>query len=302
MDTSLKSALQKAKRKQLLKVIIASIIAVLILLPILYKTGNFFAAKGASRLHHQLFLYHSIAQPNVQIDSQVTSSSSTLGGNITTNRSKNIHGYLVQWSTLTSSYDWLRNNIDHNELTPGFHSSDSGYFIYDKQTKNKVATFYHPSIQAYYDVPNELGGISQMNNQVAEVAISFDQPYTFKEIHAKIPGDLNIVWLYMASPIVDENKGPSGMPFYGFDPSDSPKDAYKSFLGALEEYDERGDNETIQAYLEENQNKQFDEVKVLGVMLTGRTENFKALENQAFIRGASVGATAQIVPYITPDK
>ena len=29
------------------------------------------------------------------------------GGNIITNRSKNINGYVVQWSTLTSSYDWL---------------------------------------------------------------------------------------------------------------------------------------------------------------------------------------------------
>ncbi|MCB8815426.1 anti sigma factor C-terminal domain-containing protein [Desulfosporosinus shakirovi] len=46
----------------------------------------------------------------------------------------------------------------------------------------------------------------------------------------------------------------------------------------------------------------FDEAKILGVMLTGQTENFKALENQDFIRGASVGATAQIVPYIKPDK
>lgn len=49
-------------------------------------------------------------------------------------------------------------------------------------------------------------------------------------------------------------------------------------------------------------NKPFDQVKILGVMLTGKTENFKALENQNFIRGASVGVTAQIVPYIKPEK
>lgn len=33
-----------------------------------------------------------------------------------------------------------------------------------------------------------------------------------------------------------------------------------------------------------------------------KTENFKALENQEFIRGASVGVTAPIVPYIKPEK
>jgi hypothetical protein len=303
MDTSLNGALKKAKRKQLLKIIITSIIVVLILLPIIYKTGNYFAAKSSTRLHEQLFLHNAIAEPNIQIDSQVTSNSSMFGGNIITNRSKNINGYLVQWSTLTSSYDWLRIHIDHNELIPGFHWSDTEFYEYDKQTKNKVATFYHPSIQEYYDgVQNELGEISQMENHVAEVAISFDQPYTLQEIQAKIPDNLNIVWMYMTSPIMDESKGPAGMPVYGFDPSDSPKEAYNSFIDSLEKYDADGNNETIQEFLNSNKNKQFDEVKILGVMLTGQPPHFKALENQEFIRGASVGATAQIVPYIKPEK
>ena len=303
MDTSLKGALNKAKRKQLLKIIIITIIVVLILLPILYKTGNYFAAKSSTRLHEQLFLHNAIAEPNIGIDSQVTSNSSTFGGNIVTNRSKNINGYLVQWSTLTSSYDWLRIKIDHNELIPGSYSSDTDSYEYDKQTKNKVATFYHPSIQEYYDgIENELREISQMENHVAEVALSFNRPYTLQEIQAKIPDNLNIVWLYMTSPISDESNGPSGMPVYGFDPSHSPKDAFNSFIDSLEQYDANESNETIQEFLETNKDKPFDEVKILGVMLTGQTQNFKALENQDFIRGASVGATAQIVPYIKPEK
>jgi sigma factor regulator len=303
VETSLKGALNKAKRKQLLKIIIITIIVVLILLPILYKTGNYFAAKSSTRLHEQLFLHNAIAEPNIQIDSQVTSNSSTFGGNIVTNRSKNINGYLVQWSTLTSSYDWLRIKIDHNELIPGFYSSDTESYEYDKQTKNKVATFYHPSIQDYYDgIENELGEISQMENHVAEVAISFNQPYTLKEIQEKIPDNLNIVWLYMTSPISDESNGPTGMPVYGFNPSHSPKDAFNSFIDSLEQYDANESIETIQEFLETNKDKPFDEVKILGVMLTGQTQNFKTLENQDFIRGASVGATAQIVPYIKPEK
>ena len=303
MDDSLKGALKKAKRKQLLKIVITSIIVVLILLPTLYKTGNYFAAKSSTRLHGQLFLHNAIAEPNIQIDSQVTSNSSMFGGNIVTNRSKNINGYVVQWSTLTSSYDWLRTLIDYNELTPGFYWSDTEFYEYDKQTKNKVATFYHPSIQKYYDgVQNELGEISKMENYVAEVAISLNQPYTLQEIQAKIPDNLNIVWLYMTSPIADESNGPAGVPVYGFDPSDSPKEAYNSFIDALEKSDTNENNETIQRFLNLNKNKQFDEVKILGVMLTGQTQNFKALEDQDFIRGASVGATAQIVPYIKPEK
>jgi len=303
MDSSLNKALKKAKRKQFLKIVLISIIVVLILLPILYKTGNYFAAKSSNRLHEVLYLYHQVAQPNIQIDSRVTSNSSTFGGNIVTNRSKNIHGYLVQWSTLTSSYDWFGINIDYNELTPGFYWSDNEFYEYDKQTKNKVATFYHPSIQEYHDgVQNELTEISQMENHVAEVAISFDQPYTYQEIQTKIPDDFNIAWLYMTSPIVDESKGPSGTMVYGFHPANSPKEAYDTFMRDLETYDPKGHNDTIQQFLKSNKNKPFDEVKILGVMLTGQTENFKTLENQDFIRGASVGVTAEIVPYIRPEN
>jgi len=302
MEANLKSALKKAKRKQLLKIIVASIIAVVILLAILYKTGNYFAAKSSNRLHEKLFLNNEIAEPNIQIDSQVTSNSSMFGGNIISNRSKNINGYIVPWSTLTSSYDWLRNNIDHNELIPASHSSDTASFEYDKQTKNKVASFYHPFVKEYHDgIQNELKGISKLDNHVAEVAISFDKPYTLREIETKIPDNLNIVWLYMLSQqIVDESDGlPSAsIPVYGFDPSDSPKEAYKSFIDSLK----KSDDNMIRKFLNSNKNKQFDEVKILGVMLTGQTKNFKDLENQDFIRGASVGATAQIVPYIKPEK
>lgn len=303
MESSLNDALKKAKRKHLLKIIITSIIVVLILLPIFYKTGNYFAAKSSTKLHGNLFLHNAIAEPNIYIDSQVTSSSSMFGGNIITNRSKNINGYVVQWSTLTSSYDWFRVNIDTNELVPGFHWSDTEFYEYDKQTKSKSATFYHPSIKKYYNgVQNELGEVSEMENHVAEVAISFDKPYTLQEIQVKIPDNLNIVWLYMASPISDESKGPAGMPVYGFELSDNPKESYSSFVDGLKEYDSNRDDKTIQEFLKVNKNKQFGEVKILGVMLTGKTTNFKALENQDFIRGASVGATAQMVPYIKPEK
>ncbi|WP_223554133.1 MULTISPECIES: sigma factor regulator N-terminal domain-containing protein [Lysinibacillus] len=303
METSLNVALKKAKRKQLLKIIITSIIVVLLLCPIFYKTGNYFAAKSSNRLHEQLFLHNAIAEPNIQIDSQVTSNSSMFGGNIITNRSKNINGYVVPWSTLTSSYGWLRLNIDTNELVPGFYWSDTEYYEYDKQTKTKSATFYHPSIQKYFnDVPNELGEISQLENHVAEVAVSFNKPYTLQEIQEKIPSNLNIVWLYMTSRITDESNGPAGLEVYGFDPADSPKEAYDDFIDTLQEYDANKNDETIQEFLNSNKDKRFEEVKILGVMLTGKTNNFKALENQDFIRGASVGATAPIVPYIKPEK
>ncbi|GLC89598.1 anti-sigma factor [Lysinibacillus piscis] len=303
MEVSLQRALKKAKLKQLLIIIIVSLIVVTVSLAILYKAGNYFAAKGSNRLHDQLFLHNAIAEPNIQIDSQVTSNQSTFGGNIITNRSKNINGYVVPWSTLTSSYGWIKNAVDTNELVPGFYWSDTSFYEYDKQTKNKFATFFHPDIKDYFiEIPNDIEAVSTMEDYVVEMAISFDKPYTFEEIKTQIPDNLNIAWLYMTSPIFDESKGPSGAQIYGFVPSDIPADMYDEFVKNLQNYDKSKQNDAIQAFLKDNKNKSFAEIKILGVMLTGQTKNFAALKGQTFIRGASVGVTAPIVPYIKPAK
>lgn len=305
MEKSINSALKKAKRKQLLKITLISAIIVLIMLPVFWYTGNYFASRNSTKLFAELDLYHAVAAPNIQIDSQVLRDSTMFGGNIVTNRSKNINGYLVPWSTLTNSYNWFTYEIDINEIIPRYHKAKNAQYEYDKQTKNKVATFYHPLNKNYFDgVINELEEISQMENYVAEVAISFDKPYRFSEIEKQIPQNLNIVWIYVTSQIADENNGPLGLPVYGFqlhDPAEI-EPAYKSFVESLEKYNKHGDIEAINEFFKENKDKPFKEVEILGVMLTGRTENFRALIGKDFIRGASVGATAPIVPYIAPDK
>lgn len=303
MDSSIQKALKKAKRKQWVIITLISMIVCVILLFAFNRLGNYLSAQNTARLHDNLFLQHAVSQPNVTINSQVMANSSMFGGNIITNRSKNINGYLVPWSTLTSSYSWFGASIDHNELIPGFHSSGDNNYEYDKQTKQKVATFYHPAIKQYYDgVQNQLEAVVQLENQVAEVAISFKEPLTMEQVRENIPESLNIAWLYMTSRIVDEAPGPSGLPVYGYADSELSKESFDGFIENLKKYDENESMEEIQKYIDENENKPFYEVTVLGVMVTGRTENFNELLRKEFIRGASVGVTAPIVPYIEPTK
>lgn len=303
MDQSIQHALKKAKIKQWIIITLISMVVCIILLITFNRLGNYLSAQNTARLHDNLFLQQAISQPNVNIDSQVTANSSMFGGNIITNRSKNIDGYLVPWSTLTSSYSWFGGSIDHNELTPGFYLRGSNSYEYDKQTKQKVATFYHPAIKKYYDgVQNQLEAIVQVENHVAEVAISFKKPLTIEQVRQNIPENLNIAWLYMTSRIVDETLGPSGLSLYGYADSDLSKEAFDRFIDNLKRYDNHQSIEEIQQFIEENEYKPFNKVTVLGVMVTGRTENFNQLLGKDFIRGASVGVTAPIVPYIQPTK
>lgn len=53
------------------------------------------ATKNYHELDQSLFAYQTIASPNTQIDSQVIANSSILGGEVVTNQSKNIDGYIV---------------------------------------------------------------------------------------------------------------------------------------------------------------------------------------------------------------
>lgn len=303
MDQPVQKALKKAKRKQLIKITVISLIVCMLLLIGINRIGNYITSIHHKNLHERLFLEHAITQPNVDIDSQVTANASMFGGNIVTNRSKNINGYLVPWSTLTSSYSWFGASIDHNELIPGYFSQGATEYEYDKQTKQKVPTFYHPEIKEYYDgVQNQLPDLIKMDNHVGEVAISFKEPMTIAEVKNTIPDSLKIVWLYMVSEVGDESHGPAGLPVYGYADSELSKEGFDSFIEVLKEYDEDKTNETIQDYIKENEQKPFEEVTVLGVMLTGKTKSFEALVDSEFIRGASVGVTVPTVPYIQTVK
>lgn len=303
MDQPVQKALRKAKRKQLIKITVISLVVCMLLLIGINRFGNYITSIHHKNLHERLFLEHAITQPNVDIDSQVTANASMFGGNIVTNRSKNINGYLVPWSTLTSSYSWFGASIDHNELIPGYFSQGAIEYEYDKQTKQKVPTFYHPEIKEYYDgVQNQLPDLIKMDNHVGEVAISFKEPMTMAEVKNTIPDSLNIVWLYMVSEVGDESQGPAGLPVYGYADGELSKEGFDSFIEVLKEYDEDKTNEIIQDYIKENEQKPFEEVTVLGVMLTGKTESFEALVDSEFIRGASVGVTVPTVPYIQTVK
>lgn len=303
MDSSIQKALKKAKRKQLAKIALISFIVCITLLFIISRIGMYLTAQNTAQLHESLLLENAISQPNVHIDSQVTANSTLFGGNIITNRSKDIDGYLVPWSTLTSSYSLFGTSGDSNERTPGFHKNGDTYFEYDKQTKQRFATFYHPAIKQYYGgVQNQLPAVIQLKNQLAEVAISFKQPLTMKQVRDYIPENLNIAWLYMLSEKVEEAAGPSGVQVYGYSDSKLLKESFEEFKNNLKKYDTRQSMEVIQDYIAKNQNKPFNEVTVLGIMVTGRTENFKELLGKDFIRGASVGVTVPIVPYIQPTK
>ncbi|WP_430611641.1 anti sigma factor C-terminal domain-containing protein [Enterococcus sp. DIV0876] len=306
----LNKSIKKAKRKQVAMISCVSIISFLVMSGILVFLLDKVATHNYRALDQSLSVYQTIASPNTQIDSQVIASSSILGGEVVTNQSKNIDGYTVLWGSLRSKYNVLGSDIDYNELLPSWYHSEKNSYEYNRQTKQKVATFYDPAIENYYDgVKNELANLSNMDDFLAEVAISFDRPYLFSEVKKMFPDNINVVWLYLFSENRDESKGPSGMPVYGFQLSvdgknqivdaESDKD---SFFSAFETYAAPMSNQEMADFIQDNQNKNVDDIEVLGAMVTGQVKNLVELKDKSFVRGSSIGVTVPRVPYIVPEK
>lgn len=306
----LNKSIKKAKRKQLVTISCVSIIIFLTMSGMLVFILDKVATNNYHELDQSLFTYQTIASPNTQIDSQVIANSSILGGEVVTNQSKNIDGYMVPWSSLRSKYSVLGNEIDFNELLPSWYHSSKNSYEYNRQTKQKVATFYNPAIENYYDgVKNELKELKNMDDSLAEVAISFDQPYLYSEVKKMFPENVNVVWLYLFSEERDESQGPAGMPVYGFQLSvdeenrifdaEADKDY---FFSSFETYISPTLNKEMAAFIQDNQNKKVDDLEVLGVMVTGQVKNLTALKDKPFVRGSSIGVTVPMVSYITPEK
>ncbi|GGD03907.1 anti sigma factor C-terminal domain-containing protein [Enterococcus wangshanyuanii] len=306
----LNKSIKKAKRKQLVMFSCISMIIFLIMSILLVITVDKVSTRNYHKLDKALFAYQTIASPNTQIDSQVISNSSIFGGEVVTNQSKNIDGYIVPWSSLRSKYSLFKQSIDYNELMPSWYHSSKNSYEYNRQTKQKVATFYNPKIEHYYDgVKNELDDIQAIEDSVAEVAISFDQPYTYNEVKKMFPENVNVVWLYLFSEESDESQGPSGMPVYGFqlnvdeknriiDAEADKENFFRSFKTAVSS----ANSQEVTAFIDENQDKKLEDIKIRGVMVTGQVQNLANLKEASFIRGSSIGVTVPMVPYITPEK
>lgn len=302
--TNLKKQLRKAKTQQVIKTALLTMLVLFVLAPIFYKGTQFFAAKQSDQLNQWLWNYQAITAPNTQIDSQVIAYADVFGGEVTANRSKDIDGYIVPWSKIVGKYSWVTFKIDYNDLYSGEYSGN-GYYEYDRQTKQKMMSFYSPHVDNYRDgITDELAGIVATENHVIEAALSFDRPYPLSEVVKMIPDDLNLVWYWLDSEEGVATEGYSAeREYYGFQPAvGDEQDSLNWFIEAAQVYDVHGNNQMLQDIIKQNKDKKAEDVLLAGVVVTGQTKNFQSLVGQKWLRSTSAGVSAEIVPYIKPVK
>ncbi|MGF6949087.1 hypothetical protein QF028_001592 [Neobacillus sp. B4I6] len=311
----LTTLVKKARRKTILRnTIISLIVSLLILivgyignLQLLYKSGN-----DALR---DISLFKEITGPNIY-ESGYQQNFGLFNGSLVYHTYKVIEGKPVIWNNNTFKFNILGNfsqfpgnyspiQINH----PLTQKEKLSYYIpYNSQTGQREMLFYHPAID-YGKYINDLPLLEGMDNQsLVEMGISFDQKYSLEEIKKMLPSNVQPVWfwvdtysekeLHKTENLFDGDKIPESTDMvYGFGPGiENRKVSEQEFLSSIEtglnvkgkyynEYKRIYDN------LRKDKKKPMKrDVKIIGVVVTGTSENVKSLKGQKFIKATTLGA------------
>lgn len=292
----------KVKLKRWLITILIVIITVPVMLGIGYKFTQSLAGHQTQLLNNKMETVQEIAAPNIQISDQALDDSSFWGGKVVSHQYKEIDGYRISWSTAEGQYNWAFNWLSNNGLIDTTRTA-----AYTRLTQQKVPMFYNnqvtnPNIRKATELP----AVAKMKGYVAEVALTFNQPLSYQQIQSRLPKNLHANWYWLgvsgkADPTLEENH------FLGIQSIEKggqlTNSDYQTFNSYLKKSDLGTYNNfslTDYAHQYAKQHRTLKQAKFAGVIVTGKSENFKALRNRSWITESSVGATIKRVPYIKP--
>jgi len=134
--------------------------------------------------------------PNIKVSDQYLGNTTIMGGQVISHRYKEVEGQRVAWSPVTADYSWLRGANIPNAL----NSTDEGnHAMYDRMTQQRVPRFYnlrHSVSHADEQITQDLKQVDKSRGQVAEVALTFKEPLTYRQIQQRLPQGVHAVWYW----------------------------------------------------------------------------------------------------------
>ncbi|MBZ9637197.1 anti sigma factor C-terminal domain-containing protein [Clostridium sp. FP1] len=179
----------------------------------------------------------------------------------------------------------------------------------DKITKfNKVGKhvmkFYNPATK-YESYINDLVDLNEIgSNKLMEISLSFDKTYSLEQVKTMIPRDITLNW-YWVNTFSKNDKYDSSKSIleeydvYGIKALDrqgiSIKNPEKDFIDAIirgkGKKDYSGRYERLYNTLSNgNDEINKEDLKIIGVVVSGNVEDLKALKDKKYIKAATIGA------------
>ena len=313
-SSKVSTMLKKAKRRQLLKIIVISIALFIVLF--------FGSIIGISQLNNRAYLamdrdvnmIRHITRPNTERGVAITSNG-LFKSTVEYKTYKVIEGKPVKWEDEVYEYKvWntFRRLSNVNPLTiadnvvVGNERINKTSELYNNQTMEREMQFYLP-FASYNSYINDIEKVKG-ENKVAELAISFDKPHKVSEIKKMLPEGIHPVWYWVDT--YDDKKSysiddmtESAYNVYGFKAKQGDIEfgngTEKDFLLAIQNgIEQKGkyyeEYKRIYDYLRGKKTKPSEEdVKVIGVVVTGTAADLQKLNGQNYVKAAVLGATTE---------
>ncbi|GFH43482.1 hypothetical protein Hs30E_20780 [Lactococcus hodotermopsidis] len=204
-------------------------------------------------------------------------------------------------------------------------SKDETIGAFNRGNGQKVPMFFNPISKKRDEeletkVTHEAKTLTALENHVAEVAVSFDEPLTYAEIQEKIPKDLLINWYWIGtdSDLLDAldlldhtigiNADENGKLTASLKAEEWVSYDYSSFVSAVKQATKTQGAIIGSVDIYKDARKQVEKyptlktAKFAGVIVSGRTENLAKLDEESYVYATNVGLETEILPYLMPTK
>ena len=226
---------------------------------------------------------------------------------------KLMDGIVVGAGEVTTDFKTINDKINLGQDEDWTKNQDAQTFSYLGQ---RIMKFYHPGV-VYRSYAKDLEKLPQVeNNKKIEMAISFDKAYTLDEVQKMLPQD--ITWNWSWADVYNEavqkslsetkdnliSKLPStileGDEVVGFSMTDkigkTLEMPQRDFIDAINKLYKKGGKYKQQVewiYKEIDINAQ-QELKIIGVVVSGDKTSLQQLTNKNFVKASSFGVIADI--------
>ncbi|ADC50484.1 hypothetical protein BpOF4_12155 [Alkalihalophilus pseudofirmus OF4] len=308
---------KKARRKSMIKTVIISIIASMVVLFSLYWLGSHVLQRAIDQSGDNA-LWSMVSDANVE-GKGASYTYSLFSAIETRDREKYIDGVSLNWGAEETEYTMFGTKKPLSSVTSTSITHQEGERPISYFQGERVIEFFHPEVnyKEVYDDRPLLENIPEY--MVAEMAFSFDQAYPLEEVIDVFGDQLEWYWIdtYTDEEITDFNEMNSvreeegvvfdhlhtlmgswvrGYPYAGL----SAEDSAQSFIHTIEYLQEETNefeyeiNQMINGITNDGE-KEFvpENIEIIGVVVTGRADELSQFNGVDFIRGATLGATAK---------
>ncbi len=302
----LRSPIKRAKFLSSLKTTIISFIIFIILGFFALILNSHVLSDIAQKKEKNLWSLYNIAKPNAylsntQIDNRL------MTGDIEYVRYRFLGKKLITDGNYKEDYSYIPfiNGVygsTGDNLYSNIASSEQeleDMINYNKVGK-RIMKFYHPSIQ-YDNYINDLEVLDNIgSDKVMELSLSFDSKYSLDEVKNMLPKEITLNW-YWVDTLTDKPSETRPKPIfeesevYGIKALDGQGrpmvNPEENFIGSLERLSDSY-NSLFNRLSNGKDKITKDDLKVVGVVVSGDAESLKNLKGKSYIKAATLGAVA----------